>query len=80
MRKLTKMKLKEFNEMTDSEMKSIRGGYDTYSELRDCHRGYTELQCLAICEVEIVYGGKTLIAAGSCHHSGIEDICACVVD
>lgn len=80
MRKLTKMKLKEFNEMTDSEMKSIRGGYDTYSQLKKCPRGYTELQCAGVCEVEIEYGGKKLVAAGSCHHSGIKDICMCVVD
>lgn len=78
MRKLTKFKLKEFNELTDSEMKSIRGGYGAEFE-KKCSNGYSESQCAASCEEEIRYGDKTVWVVGTCHHSGISNICACVV-
>lgn len=78
MRKLTKIKLNEFNELTDSEMKSIRGGYGAEFE-KKCPNGYSESQCVGSCEQEITYGNKTFWVVGSCHHSGVNDICTCVV-
>lgn len=54
MKKLTKLRLKEFHEMNDSEMKSIRGGYD--GSLKKCSSGTSDEQCIGLCEEKVVAG------------------------
>ena len=44
MRKLSKLKLKEFQEMSSSEMKNVMGGY---TESSWCHEGEYLFHCVA---------------------------------
>lgn len=75
MKKLTNLKLKEFCEMSDSEMKSIRGG-DGF-EIK-CPSGTSDGQCFGSCEFELKYDGGVRWVVGTCHYSGLANICACV--
>lgn len=78
MKKLTKLRLKEYHEMNDSEMKSIRGGYGGFG--KKCPSGSSDYQCFGSCEEELVVGDTTYLLTGSCHFSGMTYICACVFD
>lgn len=76
--KLKKMLLHDEHEvMNVSEMKQVVGGY---AGDKTCPSGEDDLQCFGDCTVTVVKGGKTYIMAGTCYHSGIGSICACVVD
>jgi natural product precursor len=79
MKKLKKLKLKEFHEMSDFEMKGVRGGYSGEFG-KKCSQGTSDYQCFGSCEQELTYNGTTYLFVGSCHYSGISNICACVVD
>lgn len=78
MKKLTKLRLKEYHEMNDSEMKGIRGGYGGFE--KKCPNGNSDYQCFGSCETGVTYNGQTVWVVGSCHYSGFNNICACRQD
>jgi natural product precursor len=75
MKKLRKLNLKSATLMDDNEMKMIVGGSGT----NDCPKGRSETGCAKSCTVYAEYNGQGVLRSGTCHYSGIGDICACVV-